>query len=358
MVDDCNQEVEVRGHKFNIEIKEGYVELYAGTVFDSRSTCFYFGPPKKLKPEIKKVIKKNHVPVMLRKCKTVLLIHSDCNKDVLDANINGDDKRKRVALLFLKSFCEAHIEIINHLIQQYRISTYDYFAFEVSPWDIPIWFVGADSNFIRIVLQEYTGWDEKPNIIHNMVARNYERYKLIDGASLQSAMNAKPSEGEYELLDALNFMERGDYSGAVRRIATAIEAQVESALRQELLKVHPATEVEKMLRDSENDFPGRFRQYQKLSQRKLPMAPEKELETIRTIRHSIVHKAYRIPFNERGSAQKAVDTGRWIFNWLENDPSRSRVREKEIGKRSLGRHISAFDAEITHAGVIVHKPIL
>jgi hypothetical protein len=90
----------------------------------------------------------------------------------------------------------------------------------------------------------------------------------------------------------------------------------------------------------------------------LPMAPEKELETIRTIRHSIVHKAYRIPFNERGSAQKAVDTGRWIFNWLENDPSRSRVREKEIGKRSLGRHISAFDAEITHAGVIVHKPIL
>jgi hypothetical protein len=357
MIDNCNQDVDIRGHKFHVEIKDNYVELYARAIVDSRFTCIYFGPPKKLIPEVEKVIKKSHAPVMRRKCKTVLLIHSDCNKDVLAASINGDNKRKRSALLFLKSFCEAHIEIINHIIQQYRISTYDYFPYEVSPWDVPIWFVGSGTDCDRIVLQDYAAFDERP-IIVNMADGIRERYKLIDETSLQSAMNAEQSAGEYELLDALNFMERGDYSDAVRRIATAIEAQTESVLRQELLKIHSVAEVEKKIRASENDFPGRFRQYQNLSRRKLSAALEKDLKTIRTIRHLIVHNAYRITFNERGKAQRAVDTGRWIYNWLENKPNRMRIREEQIGKRSIGRHFSLFNAEITSSGVIVYKPML
>jgi hypothetical protein len=179
---------------------------------------------------------------------------------------------------------------------------------------------------------------------------------LIEPSELQTALTYQPSEGEFELLDALNFMERGDYSDAVRRITTAIEAQTESVLRQELLKNHSSSYVEARLKASENDFPGRLRQYQKLSHRKLPDALEKELETTRTLRHSIVHRGTRIAFNDRGRAQRAVDTGRWIFNWLENDSTRRDVREKRIGKRSLGRHFGFYNAEITSAGVIVHRP--
>jgi hypothetical protein len=151
-------------------------------------------------------------------------------------------------------------------------------------------------------------------------------------------------------------MERGDYSGAVRRITTAIEAQTEFALRQELLKKHPLPDVEKRLKASENDFPGRFRQYQKLSRRKLSDTLNEELETTRTLRHSIVHSGKRVPFNDRGQAQRSVDTGRWIFDWLENQPARFDLREKKIGKRSLGRHFSLYYSEITPAAVIVHKP--
>ena len=143
MIPDCIQEVEVHGHKFKIEIKEGYIELYAGAIADSRFNCVYLGPQQKLSPELEKSIKEADLPVLSRKCKTVLIIHSDCNEDVLLASNDTNNKRRNgSASLYLTSFCDAHIEVINHLIQQYRLSTYDYFPFEISPWDVPIWWLG------------------------------------------------------------------------------------------------------------------------------------------------------------------------------------------------------------------------
>ncbi len=355
MVPDCAQDVNVNGHKFRVEIIDCYVEIYAYAVTDSRDTCVHFGPPWPLSSELKEALKKSHTRALIRKCKTVLRIHSACNKDVL-VPAKQSSKRSRSVLHYLNSFCAAHIEVVNRLIQQYRLATYDYFAYEVSPWDVPIWFMGSGGDALKIVLQDYRAWDEKPVMYSNITDTKGEPYNLIDVAELQSAMGIEPSAGEYELLDALNFMERGDYSDAVRRIATAIEVQLESVLRQELLKIYTVAEVDKKLQASENDFPGRLRQYQKLSRRKLSAALGKELETNRNIRHSIVHNAYRIPFSHSEQTQRVIDTGRWIFNWLENRPTRMDIREKLIGKRSLGRHYSLFNAEITPVGVIVHKP--
>jgi hypothetical protein len=357
MIPDCIQEVEVHGHKFKIEIKEGYIELYAGAIADSRFNCVYLGPQQKLSPELEKSIKEADLPVLSRKCKTVLIIHSDCNEDVLLASNDTNNKRRNgSASLYLTSFCDAHIEVINHLIQQYRLSTYDYFPFEISPWDVPIWWLGWKGKGVRVVLQNYAAWDMKPRMLKNMTETKGQTYNLIEPANLQSAMNAEASAGEYELLDALNLMERGDYSGAVRRITTAIEAQTESILRQELIKLFALPEVERRLKLTETNFPRRLTQYQQLSGRTLPNAFENDLKTTRALRHSIVHRGRRIAFNQRAEAERAVDTGRWIFNWLENQPDRNKIREKLIAKRSLGRHFSLYNAEITSAGVIVHKP--
>jgi len=354
MVPDCVQDVEVNGHEFLVDIGENFVELYAHVVLDSRSTCLYIGPPQGLRPDLLKAIKRSKATVMSRKCKTVLRIHSDCNKDALAAS-RETGRRRRAAYAYLTSFCEAHFDVVNRLIQQYRLATYDYFAYELSPWDIPMWFVkmGLGFDTVKIILQDYLTWDRKPMIVSG---KTRERYKLIDPSKLQTALTLQPSAGEFDLMDALNLMERGNYSDAVRRITTAIETQTEFALRQELLKKHSLPDVEKRLKASENDFPGRLRQYQKLSDRKLSDALAKELDITRALRHSIVHDGKRIPFNERGRAQKAVDTGRWIFDWLENQPARFDVREKKIGKRSLGRHFSLYHSEITPAGVVVHKP--
>jgi hypothetical protein len=171
-------------------------------------------------------------------------------------------------------------------------------------------------------------------------------------------MAAEASAGELELLDAVNLMERGDYSGAVRRIITAIEAELESVLRDELRKQYPEAEVCARLHASQNDFPGRLRQYQKLSGRKMHNADREDLETTRALRHGIVHEGKRISYAQRGRAQRAVDTGRWIFNWLENQSKRADRREKQLALRSLRRHFSIYEAEITSDGVVVHKPPL
>jgi len=356
MVPYCIQNIAISGHVFKVEIRDDYIERYARVIIDSRLSCIYIGPdnPSNFNPVIAKQLKKARIPFMDRKCKTTLCIHSSCNRSVLEL-INQDKKPKHAARAYLKSLCEAHIEVINNIVQCYRLSTYDYFAYEVSPWDVPIWFIRSELVDERIVLLDYAQWDQKPQI-HNNVTDPPETYTLIEPSALQSAMTLEPSAGEFELLDALNFMERGDHTGAIRRITTAIEAQLQSALYQELLKLHPANKVAMELNKTKNNFPKRLDQYMALSKRKLSKTLTKDLNATREIRHSIVHSGLRISFLDRGRAQRCIDTGRWIFNWLENVPARRDLREKKIGMRSLGRHHTLFYAEITDQGAIVHKP--
>ena len=252
----------------------------------------------------------------------------------------------------MRALCSAHIAVVNRVIRPYRLSTYDYFAYEVSPWDVPIWFVVPHGGpLLRVSMFDYADWDFKPHMFKGNAESEYE---LIDLDAFRSSLEAESGEGEIELLDALNFMERGDYSGAVRRVATALEAVVEAALKRELQKLYPEAEVVKKLEASKNDYPGRVRQYQKLSLRQLPEFLDREMDATRDLRHRIVHRAYRIPFAERGQAQRSVDTGRWIYNWFEESPERNAVREKKVALRSLGRNLPVFDATITQSGVIVH----
>jgi hypothetical protein len=54
-------------------------------------------------------------------------------------------------------------------------------------------------------------------------------------------------------------------------------------------------------------------------------------------------------------AIEAVDTGRWLFNWFENDDIGRDIREKRIAFRSLGRDLTAgkFSPKITPDGVVL-----
>lgn len=172
MVPDGVQVVEVNGHKFAINICAHHQEVYANSVLDSRRSCIYIGPAKSLSADLQKAIRESKATILPRKCKTVLQIQSDCNKDVLAAS-NEQGGRRRSAHLYLKSFCEAHFEVINRLIQQYRLPTYDYFAYELSPWDAPIWFVCSSGSYVRIALQDYGNGTINPQLrIAPVVERN------------------------------------------------------------------------------------------------------------------------------------------------------------------------------------------
>ncbi len=355
MVPNCTLDVEVNGHTFKVDIIDNFYELYIEEVHDSRDSCCFIGADSsRVNPEIIKIIEEQQLSSLPRKCKTIMRIHSNCNADVLAAE-QQEGRRFNEAHAYLRAFCDAHLDITNKVIKQYRLSTYDHFAYEVSPWDIPVWFVETGSGSITVVLLNYTRWDQKP--VTGDSLETAQTYELISSTDLQKEMKTEATAGEIELLDAINLMERGDYSGAVRRITTAIEAVMEFVLRQELLKCHSSeAEVDNRLYASRNDFPGRLRQYQKLIGQIMPDVLLEDLESTRKLRHEIVHRAARISFNERGKAQRSVDTGRWIFNWLENQPDRKTIRERRLALRSVGRHFSFFRAEIGRNGVIIYKP--
>lgn len=349
-------DVHEAGHTYKVDVTDAFGELFAGEATDSRRTSLYIGPMdyERIPGPLQEEIERREMPVLWRPCKTVVRVHSRANSDVLDALTDDTHfPRAREVEHYLRALCETHLPILNRLIQSYRLATYDYFAHEVSPWDVPLWYVHRPSaGFERVVLLDYASWDRKPQI--GPLGGELETYQLTIPPDLQGALDGlAPTAGELELLDALNLMERGDYSGAVRRVTTAIEAIVEDVLRSQLRARHPADEVESRLTTSRNDFPGRVRQYCKLSGRRLPEQFDDELERTRATRHAIVHGAHRIPFVDRGSAQRSVDTGRWIFNWFEDRPDRSAARERLIATRSVGRHTTLFDAELTEEGAVV-----
>jgi hypothetical protein len=360
MLDNSTVPINCEGHEFPIAIHDNYFELFFGVATDSRVSVGYRGPFKKhddMPPAVKQAMAQHpNGPYMWRKCKTYLKVESRCNEDVWNAASGEESPRKNEAKLYLSELCRAHIPVVNGLIQAYRLATYDYFAFEVAPWDVPLWIVERDGSAISSTLVGYREWDGTPLIYKfNDPSEKPKVYKLIESGDLRNQIPLAATPGELELLDALNLMERGDYSGAVRRVVTAIEVIVEDIVGKAMETAKGKQAAEKFLKDSRMRFDERLKEYQKLSGRTIPGTSLKTLRETRDLRIKIVHGGYRIGPGEREKAQKAVDTGRWIFNWFENDKDRRNIRENRIAFRSLGRDLTAgiFRPKITPDGVVL-----
>lgn len=166
--------------------------------------------------------------------KTVLRIrargHADAFTELPDNALPRQFAEHRA---YWTSLCEAHIPVVNELIQSYRLATYDYFAYEVSPWDVPIWNLKhRNAGFVAGVMP-YKEFDIPPVRIDDGAAQGAPpkaepfRWCTVDDLTMAAA-DATP--GELDLLDARSLMERGDYTGAVRRTVTAVEAVVAWAL--------------------------------------------------------------------------------------------------------------------------------
>jgi hypothetical protein len=353
MVNNGSITIDYHGCNFPISMHDNYFELHCDGIGDSKSTVLYRGPFKKseqLSEDIQKLFADNPaLNALWRKCKTTLKIKSRCNEAVLES---GKDRPSHS--IYLAELCRAHLPIVNHLVQSYRLATYDYFAFEVAPWDVPHWLVERAGQSVSCMIVPYRAWDAKPLIFPKSEGPPVQ-YQLIAGRDLANQLSAVSTLGEFELLDALNLMERGDYSGAVRRIATAIEVVVETEVKKAVEAADGKAAAQSFIKKTRNDFPSRLTKYEKVTKRILSPGLHNELTETRKLRHRIVHEAYRV--NDRGRAQRSVDTGRWIFNWIENDQTRFDVREKRIALRSLGRDITygIFPTEITPAGIVVSR---
>jgi hypothetical protein len=117
--------VDVNGHSFKVLIADNFGQAHVIEVVDSWEHCVYIGPnPHELPADVRKQLEQEPVPIISRKSKTVLRVHSECNEDVIEAAEN-EGPRQSMALLYLQAFCEAHLEIVNELIRNYRLLTYD-----------------------------------------------------------------------------------------------------------------------------------------------------------------------------------------------------------------------------------------
>jgi hypothetical protein len=351
--------------RFELLITDEDYEIFAHEFRDSRETCGYQGAaPEDFenRPDIRTL---PDVTLQRRKQGTVVYFKSRSHKDVLESAATMDGKRK-VALSYLESLCEAHIPILNQLVRRYRLLTYDYFAYEVSAWDVPIWHVRVGpSGHLSVPLFTYASLSSRPRIYKQLFdpevdeekRKEYTILALTTSADIENIDPSVGVPGEDDLLDARNLMERGDCNGAVRRATTDIEALVEFVLEVELGKHYEAATVTAKLKASKNDFPGRLRQWQKLSGVKLPDGLLNAFESTRQLRHQIVHRGRRITFEERGTAQRHVDTGRWLCNHIERNDARRDLREKNNAVRAIARPTLAlrFPVVETKDGFVVQS---
>lgn len=363
MVDDCGLGVPVGGAMFQMWVRDSYLQLYAGDVLGSLTSLVWQGPGEE-QPALTEVAAAavEEAGAAWRPARTVLRVAAWAHEDVFAAlgEDTGVPRRRVEAEAYLASLCEAHLPVVNALVQRYRLVTYDHVPYEIAPWDVPVWWVTGSGGAVAVPLLPYGTWDRKPQI-HNPTGdpdAPMSPFRFTDVAGLVAADPDAATPGEFDLLDARSLMERGDYTGAVRRSVTAIEAVVEDALRAELSQTHSPAEVERRLAASQNDYPGRYRQWKKLSGTVVQKALEDTFERTRTIRHEIVHRARRIHHDERALAQMSVDTARWLFNKVENRPPREALRERSSVLRDVGRVALTprFETVAGARGIEVQKP--
>lgn len=352
------------GTEIVVHVCPRWMEVFAAEITDSRKTVLHQGPWESVyepTAEAAEALRQAEVPVLQRRTKTMLrfeaLGHESAFREI------GSDEPPRArgeCRAYWASLCEAHIPVINELIQRYRLLSYDYFAYEVSAWDVPFWYLKHQGEGFGATLLPYKEWDDKPVTVEDGDEEDHPpKVKPFQYASLLE-LNATRSEdarpGEFDLLDARSLMERGDYTGAVRRTVTALEAIVRWALIQELSKTHPADEAVTRAEMTANDFPGRLRQWRKLAVPDIAQTLFDEFESTRKIRHDIVHKGRRLTYEDRGRAQRAVDTSRWLYNHIEGDPDRSRLRDYGVVK-SVGRSALAprFRPEIREGRIVLRS---
>lgn len=314
MIDDCDLQLLVASASVQLSLRDRYVQLYAGPVLHSGHTLVWQGPEDEqpaLTPPVVTALEQQGDAIRL--CRSVVRLTAHAHSDVFAALAEENDeaglpRRANEARTYLASLCDAHIPILNDLGQRYRLATYDYFPHEVTPWDVPVWMVVTPRGSVVVQLLAYSEWDRKP-VIHDQDRTGNPKagvtsFRFTDPPTVSATDPSQATPGEFDLLDARSLMERGDYTGAVRRSVTAIEAVVEQALRNELLSRFSAADVERKLEASKNKYLKRYQQWKKLSNVNVSGQVEAAFEATRAMRHQIVHRALRLTHADRGKADE------------------------------------------------------
>jgi hypothetical protein len=129
-------EVEWSGATFGVDVCSQWMEVFGGLVLDSRASVIHQGPwrPEGWEPPdgVATELERDEVAFLQRPCKTVLRLATRAHSSALrELGDNDAPRAYSEQSAYLASLCEAHVPVVNELIQRYRLVTYDFFPYEV-----------------------------------------------------------------------------------------------------------------------------------------------------------------------------------------------------------------------------------
>ncbi|MEZ6049544.1 MAG: hypothetical protein R3C11_28990 [Planctomycetaceae bacterium] len=373
LIPEHNFEVELDGFSTTIRVINDGVELQHGHRFSStRVDTLAIGPRDEI-PKIGIPISHAIGGVIFRNTRTLLQFQSQILDDALKALFEVEPNRRNSANFYFSCFATGHIPIINKLINAYRHSSTDPYAYELSSWDVPLWFINDFDPPIPISLNFYLTNDCFPEFETRNHSRDSEQliseqYHAANTSEIESRLQTAEIPGEIELLDGWSQFHSGRFGDAVRSFVTAIEIIFEHKITQLLkCKCFSDEDIKCELEKTRNNFDRRIEQYCILSRRRLPGPTLNEIpwlnglhfwdeiRSTRSLRHQIVHHGHRMNQNYHGLMQRVAETTSWLFDWLTDEDfefRRSRNSTFFYGTRlsSIIFHTSFVDGKVLVTG--------
>jgi hypothetical protein len=378
MIPDCEISVTYDDATVQASIRGHYMAVSDGPLFcDSCANVVFIGPNNDLKAgqELPPVVVSTNAPVY-RPMKTVVIFCPNAMEDAVLALQEHDNvmeqelskvRRSSRAVQYLQSLAYAHIPFLNKMITSYRITSRDPFAFQVSQWDVPVWFFKHNGKLVRISLMPYWDQDWYPTIGKFTGGDRSPIYTTSrDAVVTQVETDIVP--GMLEILDARSLLYRGYLDDAVRSVVTAIEVVLEARISR-LLRDKGWTEqqIQDHLKKTWNNFDERLTDYERISGTRVPgpiLSPipyingirlRSELHEVRNLRHRIVHEGLRVDSRSRGPMLRAIETMTWLFDWLswEEGKAEDRAKQYVFFEMVRGKHIPRYSTRYCDSGVVV-----
>ncbi len=344
LLEDGEIEVEYGKTKLTVKVAQNFLAVYDGPFFlGSQANICWIGHQK----EFPKDGLGDRIPCpVYRQLKTVLIVPVRIREGIIgtlnsgreiEANDHPKVRQYNRANQYADTLAFAHLPALNNLIGKYRSSSHDPFAFEITEFDVPSWFLRAPNGFCHFVVMPYWTNDTLPFYSSKGTRKPFV---AADVKALSTVSIASLTPGQRELLDAVSFMFRGRYNEAIRYSVTAIEVLIEEQLRLLYAKDGLSQqEVDQKLLDNQMKFHERVEDYERLSGKRLPgprthfvyylngVRLREELTSVRQLRHAIVHRGKRISLFERGIARRCVETMTWLYQSIVEDQEFDRISD-------------------------------
>jgi hypothetical protein len=375
---DCDIQVVHDCASVQASIRGQYMAVSDGPLFyDSHRNVVFIGPNDDLRAGkgLPPVVAATGAPVY-RPMKSVVIFKPQAMEDAVLALEEQEPvaqhetrklRRLNRAVQYLQSLAYAHLPLLNRLIAGYRLASRDPFAFQVSAWDVAVWFAEHNGRLVRIGLMPYQDADWYPTLGKLGEATKWAFFGA-DADTVEAQARKDVAPGTSEVLDAHSLLYRGRVEDAVRSAVTAIEVALEAQITKLLVaKAYTKQQVESRLAETWNDFDKRLADYERISATRVPgpilsclphingIRLKSELRRVRKLRHRIVHEGLRVDSHSRGPMVRAIETMTWLFRWLSWEEGKAEERSKTyvFFEMMRGIHVPRYAAAYGDSGTVV-----